>query len=979
MDKERITFISKTVTEFYASIDPERRNELNHILMQIQADPNSWQYSFELLTGDYDASNRHFGSSLLFTKISTSFDEIAYKANEIRQFLVNILTESHQTLSYAVVNKLSSCLAIFILSTMPDIWSNPFEELTVTWANNPEILMKVLSDVASLFPTIKVPLQQRNLVKNTLQTKSRAIIDITKTILCASDTTPSIQTAGIDCVENWMRLPGTCLEDWQSVFFIVLEGRINDNLTCSRIITIASENKEIKAYPKFCIAFIQFLVDKLIPNFCNNIQRINFNDFESGEDAEQALEDVCNLINSIVVFMTNIIDLLTSNENYHSETLPLVGQICEFFSLISNFPQPFPSKETFSDIPLEFWSTFRESLTSCETKDEVRQLFLKYYAQNLSYAIIKMSLPISKDLLTKQEYEKFETYRFHRAQDSINLYDLAPEETITFLMESLLQSYQEGNVLKSEAILYLFDNISDYFSETDRKNIEKFLIINIEFLNSGTLKNYDTYMEVKKNYSENLMNSITRFSYILFTDENESKNAIKNALNIGHYFMVSHPETSSSAVKYMLQLVERQSSDLLPMVENLIPLCYTFFQNESLSEEDRVDAMKIIGYLLSIKPLNVIIEDLKNIVVPRIDFLKRFSRGEEDMSRYHGNEFEKKVLFEIDVIAAIVKTVQKKSKSINSSESVINDMNGRTVVYSSKEDKREPSSVEVLAATSPVYMIMSEFANDILILLQKFYTNELLVSKLSGVLLSAIGALKEDIVHFGDIYINFIDIIIYVHTKTAADLIKNYIILTGKHERLYVPMIEKIVYWYGQVIDGKATFHNEEEGPTYMIELAYHIMRKGSTMLTSPNLQRQAGTFFRDVALIAIRILSTLNTNAKREASLTLKHWTKYIRDADDNGIIYEMIKVIIPQLLPQLLIEVRNRCISHNVLEAISDVLFTLVTRFPSVTTETYKQLYPEGNEGVMDQLFKNPGTSKSFSLKIGIVNRSARSTTHP
>ncbi|CEF65089.1 Importin-13 [Strongyloides ratti] len=972
MEQEKLNFIVKCVVEFYSSTNEQRRAELNNFLVQIQSDSTSWLYSFELLTGNYESSCKHFGSSILYTAIHDHFDEVAYKANEIRQFLVNILTESHHTLQFAVYNKLTLCLAIFILSTMPDIWANPFEELTVTWSSNPELLMKVLSDVAIAFQTIKLPLQQRNIVKSTLLTKSKAIIDITRTILCAPDSTPPIQAAGIDCVENWMKLPGACLEDWQHVFFIVLENKINDNVTCSRLITVVSENKEVRAYPKFCIAFIEFLATKLTPNFYNNIKMLNFNDFEDG-DAEMALEDVCSLINSIVVFMTNVIDLIISSESYHTQSLPLLTQICDFFSSISNFPQPFPSKETFSDIPLEFWCNFRDAL-SCTKKQEIKQAFLKYFAHNLSYAIVKMSLPTRKDMLSKQEYEKFETYRMHRAQDSVTLYDLEPEETINFLINSLIQSYQEGDLIKAEAILYLFGDISDYFSETEKQQIETFLRINMEFLNSGGVKNFNTYEDVKRNYGENLMNSISKFSYLLFSEEYSDDNMIRNALGIGHYFMISHPETTSSALKYILGLVERQHPSLLPMADTLIGVCYSFFQNEELIENDRIDAMRIIGYLLSIRPLDFILQSLDTLVLPRIEFLKRFIRGEEDISKYSGNEFERKVLFEIKVTAAIIKTIQRKNKNNDSGETIINDMNGRTVIHSPppRRHKKEPSNPEILSKTSPVYMILSQFAVDIPLLLQKFYTNESLMQRLTELLVSALNSLKEDVVHFGELYINVIDTLIYVHTKIASHLAKHFVIVTSKQEQLYIPIMDKINYWFSKVVDGSVTFTNEDD-IVDIIDLSYHIMRKGLTMLQTGSVQPQTANFLRNIALICISTITTDNTNAKREAALTLKYWSKYIRDSQVT-MIGDMVNSIIPQLIPPLIHEIQNRCISQNVLDAVTEILYTIFTYYKDKTDEVFVQMYPEGCDGLMGQIFKSPGNMKSFQLKVGILNKSVK-----
>ncbi|EJW72067.1 hypothetical protein WUBG_17025, partial [Wuchereria bancrofti] len=89
---------------------------------------------------------------------------------ELSPTLLEKLALGAPFLNQSVTNKLTSSLAIFILCCIPDIWSEPIQDLATTWVDKPELL--VLAELAAEFYRIRLPLSQRSVLKSCLHQKA---------------------------------------------------------------------------------------------------------------------------------------------------------------------------------------------------------------------------------------------------------------------------------------------------------------------------------------------------------------------------------------------------------------------------------------------------------------------------------------------------------------------------------------------------------------------------------------------------------------------------------------------------------------------------------------------------------------------------------------------------------------------------------------------------------------------------------------
>jgi hypothetical protein len=139
-------------------------------------------------------------------------------------------------------------LALFALNCIPDIWPQPIADLTAIWSDRAELLLRVLAEFPTEFGrVVRMPLSQRTLLKSELHRsctvgveylfnrhfEGRRLFEIYKTIcqdiigivstVLGQETTPSLRNAAVDCVEQWLKLPGVSLDDWRQLLVIVLK------------------------------------------------------------------------------------------------------------------------------------------------------------------------------------------------------------------------------------------------------------------------------------------------------------------------------------------------------------------------------------------------------------------------------------------------------------------------------------------------------------------------------------------------------------------------------------------------------------------------------------------------------------------------------------------------------------------------------------------------------------------------------------
>uniref|UniRef100_A0A183E4F6 Xpo1 domain-containing protein n=1 Tax=Gongylonema pulchrum TaxID=637853 RepID=A0A183E4F6_9BILA len=221
---------------------------------------DGFKISFALLDFEQPTAVQHFGACIFYDTIRERWETITDKnlIAKVKETLMEKLALGAPFLNQSVTNKLTSSLAMFALCSMPDIWPEPIHDLATTWSDQPELLLRVLAELAAEFVRVQIPLTQRSVVKSCLHRKAEDVIRIINLILCDKDATPSLRNAAVECLEQWLRLPGIDLAQWQPALLPFL-GNPSDRAALARILNVVSAHPDLPFIENLAVDLNTFL------------------------------------------------------------------------------------------------------------------------------------------------------------------------------------------------------------------------------------------------------------------------------------------------------------------------------------------------------------------------------------------------------------------------------------------------------------------------------------------------------------------------------------------------------------------------------------------------------------------------------------------------------------------------------------------------------------------------------------------------
>ncbi|ETN76344.1 exportin 1-like protein [Necator americanus] len=281
MSKVDVAAIAASVQEFYYTNNAERRKELDEDLCQFKSRfpcDDTVAACILLMGSRYPASVQYFGAISLYETIRQRYEECVANVTlmeVLKSFLIENLTSSAHVQLQSITNKLSSALAILSLYCMPDVWPDPVATLTNIWAAQPELLLRVLAEIAAEFSNIKMPLTQRSKLKTELHRTSEDIIRIIFTVMGAEDASPSTRQAAVDCVEQWVKLPGVGLQQWTPVLSVVFGAVAEDSAALTNLLNILAANDELASTDQLvhdlCHYITTLIAQKLLRDLTENV------------------------------------------------------------------------------------------------------------------------------------------------------------------------------------------------------------------------------------------------------------------------------------------------------------------------------------------------------------------------------------------------------------------------------------------------------------------------------------------------------------------------------------------------------------------------------------------------------------------------------------------------------------------------------------------------------------------------------------
>ncbi|GMS89085.1 hypothetical protein PENTCL1PPCAC_11260, partial [Pristionchus entomophagus] len=640
----------QAIDEFYSTTDQSRRLALNEYLCNFK---NNWdchvtiQGCFLLLSRHNSPNVQYFGALSLYDTIKHRWEDILDKPEllgTLKSFLINALTEGASVQSQSLTNKLSSSLALLALYCIPDVWNSPVQDLTTLWAATPELLLRVLAELAAEFPNVHMPLTQRSILKTELHRVSEDMIKILTTVLqSAADSAPSLLNAAVECVEQWLRLPGSNLKQWTPLLSHVFGAVCDDSTALTNLLTILGANDELVNEEQLVHDVLQYVCGTLAQKVMGELSR------------DALSEEMTALAAATCSLSERVVPVLVRSSMRGSTQL--VEELTSFFASLSSIPGRYPMDEAVSEIPHIFFSSLREEVCSAKTedRDKLMSALRSPFEKVLVGAVNKLMYAPNevREEMNEEEKESFENYRSNRMECGVNSFLMLGQSALVYLNGRCYGASEETGGDKESAInlmescLYNWEQIADYLGEENQTEIVNLVQVTSKMFTSGASSVEEWRI------ANTLMRLIFAISHLVSGHEQATSlelECIQMVLN-----QLEVKAVTGEALNTLIKLIEDRPEWLKERgySDDLIARCSSLFQNESLPQKHRLAALKAIGISLSLREPTEIMEILR---AP----LELYLAGVEGQTTNAGDEVRKK--FQIGIFSTLFSSLHTKSR-----------------------------------------------------------------------------------------------------------------------------------------------------------------------------------------------------------------------------------------------------------------------------------------------------------------------------
>ncbi|CAD6188544.1 unnamed protein product [Caenorhabditis auriculariae] len=908
------------VDEFYTTTDENRRHELDTALCRFRTEFGCQETISSCVSiinsPNISAHARYFAAMSLYDIIRGRSEECISNMEileSLKVFLIDSLTNGAHIQTQSITNKLSSTLALLALYCIPDVWSEPIADLTSLWAATPELLLRVLSEMAAEFQHVKVPLTQRSLLKAELHKMTQDLIKIIGTVLSAGDATPSTRQAAIECVEQWLRLPGASLESWANVLDVVFASVADDCAALTNLFNILSDNEDIEN------------LTQLIINICEYISTTCSQKVAEELRGDSCSEEVRALVASICGFLMKAVPTLA--QNFLQASDPRLIDILSFLQAIGNWEGRFPIDERVSDLAIDFWTLLRvelnEGLPSSPKNDpNLMATVRRMYAQCLHCAVFKHMYPPWREFASysAEDKELFDSYRVSREEIPFNAYSLVGESTLKFLNVELEGAIAGNDVNKCECVLHLWAAVSELLSE---KAYEEILHC-IQLLTSPSLAEVDPNDGDQQRRGNTLMSLLLQLAHLIQDHDKvvELELAII-PLILTHLERLSDPENALFA---LFTYVHDRSESLNVIGSTISERCYNFFMDESHPEQQRLEALKCIGHVLTKRTPKEAMEIIGHILDVHV-------RNDDKCEGLSDQQIMTIYSFKIKIFSALFESLRLK----NQDEASLSE---------------EPTIVLAVKEALPVFETIVEQPQ-----------SGPLVADVLMAMRSAISALPKNYLPAVFPFLaRLLHTTLLSSPQAAVELAKSTVLLCGLLPG--TELCDAICDWFS-MFEANSTNPDIE----YWLALIYAIVKKNWKTLRA-HKDRSIPAIRSAINLAAYAVFNSHSPMVMKDASNVLASIATQTT-ADDDGEVRSLLASHGNELVKGIFQRIQT-FLTRPIVESLAEVLFFFMQQFPSETRAVLND-EPYGDSQLVTAMFREIKNLRTFKQTVVRFNLAA------
>ncbi|XP_063226596.1 importin-13 isoform X2 [Bacillus rossius redtenbacheri] len=614
--------VEQVVTQFYVA-DQTTQANIHQWLVDAQMSPEAWLFVWELLQPNKAPEVQFFAATTLHAKVVKSWHEIPVDQYESlkRQILQSIL--NYCMGPKIVLNKLCIALTAYVFQTLTTHWPSAIPELLATFqpsnlvdlppARTVWILLQILTVLPEEFQKSQLPQNHKNVVRNELQKNIPFVLPLVESVLATNtsgdELSFDVTKQTLSCASAWFQL-GVPLPDCErladhlisSVFrALSLPPHQSSSLVDSALDALSNmvTHPDSHRYPRSCMQ----MLSKLLP-----LQQII--QLKTDRDDQEMRGSIYSLF---ISFAENHCRLLLDTVLIEGEAKSNVLQLVHLILDCSNSPGAYPTEENTSQLAFGYWYILQDDIIGSEPEQHTQylSLFAPVYCRLAEVLLHKSVLPDNDDAWTCEEKEAFRCYRQDAADTMLYCYNILLEQLLRLLLgkleEALEQHQADGRRWQPlESCLHAFFSVAESVPVGEARHLPR-LLATLQRLPFQRLdmRVVSTCLDVIGAYAE------------WINAHPEVLNCVIPLLVMG----LGTPQVAPAATMSLKDLTRDCQSSMAPFAHVILQAVQVSLRGNRLKVNECVRLMYTVGRLLSVRPMEEIMNYLNQMLMPYVEEL----------------------------------------------------------------------------------------------------------------------------------------------------------------------------------------------------------------------------------------------------------------------------------------------------------------------------------------------------------------------
>ncbi|XP_054276108.1 importin-13 [Macrosteles quadrilineatus] len=597
--------LEQAVLRFYHT-DASTQAQAHQWLTAAQTSPNAWCFVWELLQPTKTPEVQFFAATTLHMKVMKNWSEVPVEQYEdLKKRLLQAII-NYATGPKIVLNRLCIALSAFILHTTPKYWPGAIPELlgTLQPTNLPSvppdkalwILLEVLTVIPEEFQSMQMTQNQKVNARLELERSIPQVVGLIDSVLSESKDSQLVSQA-VRCVSAWLQL-GIPIIECDNLISRLVQTVTTSHSNTQLVEWVLEALSHMVNHPtshKYPAAVLNF-ISRVLPIYDLVVHHA---------DKPDLISSVYGLFVSMGESHPRLIlhSLLTEARD---SCLQLINIILS----CSNAAGHYPTHESYSYLGFGFWYILQDELIACDMDkhQELMPLIVPVYTNLAAVLVHKAEFPPDNMSISTEDKEAFRCYRQDIADTMMYCYNVLREPLLVLLLDRLQTCLvSEAGWQPLEATLHGVLSVAESVSVAEDRHLPQFFaaLPSIPF-NKLNIRVAITTLDVIGAYAEWMNCHPTTLQQVI------------PLLMFG----LESSDTAPSATMSLKDITRDCQLLLEPHSHLILTRAMEVLRAGTLKQNESVRLMYSVGRVLSILPLQTIIQYLDNVMLPCVDELQ---------------------------------------------------------------------------------------------------------------------------------------------------------------------------------------------------------------------------------------------------------------------------------------------------------------------------------------------------------------------